>query len=341
MSIRSGRYQTGIAVDQSRGAVAMKLAQMRNIVAIAEKGSLRAAARHLGLAQPAISRSLQELERELGVALFERRSQGMVLTPVGASFARRANIVLTEVQHARDEVDQLHGGTAGAVTAALSIIPHIALLPRAIEPFRSRYPNVQLRVIEGPYATVETGLRDGGIDFYVGPPPERSLPADLRQEPLFDNKRVILCRKAHPLAAATSLRELTGAQWLTTSITHRAQEELGEVFAKHSLPAPRLAVRSQSALTMMVFLMHSDLLAMVPVEWLSFSPTAGALVALPVKEALPAPPIVAVKRTGVPLTPAAECLLDLIRRGSGRMRGTQQTGTSLPQARRASMRRTA
>jgi LysR family transcriptional regulator of abg operon len=296
----------------------MKLTQLRNIVAIAERGSLRAAARHLGLAQPAVSRSLQELERDLGVPLFERRTQGMVLTPIGVSFARRASIILTEVRHAREEVDQLHGGTTGTVVAAMSIIPHIALLPQAIRPFRARYPKVQLHVIEGLYPTVEAGLRDGSIDFYVGPPPERALSQDLLQEKLFDNTRIVLCRKMHPLAKATSLRELTDAEWLTTSITHRAQEELGEVFASYDLPAPRLAIRSQSALTMIISLQHSDLLAMVPDQFKALPVTAGALVAIPVQETLPSRPTVTVRRGGVPLTPAAEFLIDLIRRGHKR-----------------------
>jgi LysR family transcriptional regulator, regulator of abg operon len=313
----------------------MKLTQLRNIVAIAERGSLRAAARHLGLAQPAVSRSLQELERDLGVPLFERRTQGMVLTPIGVSFARRASIILTEVRHAREEVDQLHGGTTGTVVAALSIVPHIALLPQAIRPFRARYPKVQLHVIEGSYPTVETGLRDGSIDFYVGPPPERALPQDLLQEKLFDNKRIILCRKLHPLAKASSLRELTEAEWLTTSITHRAQEELGEVFASHHLPAPRLALRSQSALTLIVSLMHSDLLAMVPDQLESLPVTADALVAISVRETLPSRPTVTVRRGGVPLTPAAEFLIDLIRRGQTRSRPLPEVRSPPPRSRTA------
>src|SRR5262249_8002374 len=91
----------------------MKLNQMRDVVAIAERGSLRAAARHLSLAQPALTRSVHELERELGVPLFERRARGMILTPMGEAFVRRANAVLSEVRRARDEVEQLHGGTRG------------------------------------------------------------------------------------------------------------------------------------------------------------------------------------------------------------------------------------
>ena len=69
----------------------MKLHQIRDLLAVADKGSLRAAARHLGLAQPSISRSIRELERELGVPLLERRARGTVLTPTGQRFAGRAS----------------------------------------------------------------------------------------------------------------------------------------------------------------------------------------------------------------------------------------------------------
>jgi LysR family transcriptional regulator of abg operon len=230
----------------------MKLHQFRNIAAIAERGSLRAAARHLGLAQPALSRSLQELEHELGVQLFERRARGMTPTPVGEAFVRRANNIMTEVRRAKEEVEQLHGGASGSVTAAMSIVPHLAIVPQALRPFRARYPDVELRLIEGLYPMIESDLKDGMLDFYVGPPPEQNLPAELMVEKVFDNERKIFCRKGHPLAGAKALRELVGAEWLTTSITYNAEQELGELFVRNRLPMPRLALRSQSALTMIV-----------------------------------------------------------------------------------------
>jgi LysR family transcriptional regulator, regulator of abg operon len=62
----------------------MKLHHLRNVVAVVERGSLRAGAKHLGLAQPAVSRSIKELEQELGLVLFERNKFGMTLTAPGA-----------------------------------------------------------------------------------------------------------------------------------------------------------------------------------------------------------------------------------------------------------------
>jgi DNA-binding transcriptional LysR family regulator len=292
----------------------MKLSQMRDVVAIAERGSLRAAARHLSLAQPALTRSVHELERELGVPLFERRARGMILTPMGEAFIRRANAVLSEVRRARDEVEQLHGGTRGRVVAGLSLAAHIELLPAALRPFRARYPQVQLHVIEGWYPTLETGLKDGTVDFYVGPKHERSASAELVEEHLFENTRIVLGRKGHPLSKARSLRDLVDAEWATTTVTFKAEEELREVFEAHGLPAPRLALQSQSALTMIVALANSDLLTMVPIQWTKFTAVSQALAPIFVKETFRAPTIVTVRRAGLPLTPAAEFLLDLLRR---------------------------
>jgi LysR family transcriptional regulator, regulator of abg operon len=294
----------------------MKLNQLRDAVAVAERGSLRAAARHLGAAQPALSRSIHELERELGVPLFERRARGMVLTPMGEVLVRRAAAVLGEVRRAREEIDQLHGGVGGSVVAALSSVAHMALLPHALRAFRTRYPQVHLRIHEGVYPSAEAGLKDGTIDVYIGPTPGRSRAPELSEEKLFDNRRTILGRKGHPLAKARSLRELTAAEWAwaATSVTHDAEAELVELFQRHRLQAPRLALTATSALTLIVALMHSDLLALVPIQWTIFAPTARELVPIAVREPIGAPPIVAIRRAGLPLTPAAEFLVDLMRR---------------------------
>ncbi|MGH6990952.1 MAG: LysR substrate-binding domain-containing protein [Stellaceae bacterium] len=309
----------------------MKLNQLRDVIAIAERGSLRAAARHLGLAQPALSRSIHELERELNAPLFERRARGMTLTPMGAAFVRRASVALKEIQRAGEEVEQLKGGTGGMIVAGLSIAAHLALLPHALGPFRKRYPDVRLHIIEGLFPTLELGLKDGNIDFYVGPRPGRGLPSELVEEKLLDNTRTILGRKGHPLGKARSLHDLTEAEWATTSITLHAEDELDALFTSRQLPKPRLVLRSQSALTLIVSLAYSDLLAMVPRQWTAFDITAGALAPILVKEKLSAPPMVMIRRGGLPLTPAADFFVDLMRRQS--LRATRPDPATVPIAR--------
>jgi LysR family transcriptional regulator of abg operon len=297
----------------------MKLRQFSEITAISDHGSIRAAARYMMIAQPVLTRSLAELERELGAPLFERRARGVVATPFGVAFVRRANLILQEVRRAREEVEQLKGATSGNVTVGLSIASHLSLLPSALRPFRERFPDVRLHIIEGFYPTLEFGLRDGAIDFYIGPDSGQNILPELSKEALFQGRRAILCRVDHPLASRRSLSDLRGADWITTSITAEAEDEIGIIFERYKLPPPKLSLRSQSALTLMICLANSDLLAMVPMQWTEFAPFKGFLTSIEVREELAAPPIVLVKRADLPLTPAATHLLDLMRRAQLRL----------------------
>ncbi len=296
----------------------MKFNAMRDFLAVAERGSLRAAARHLGSAQPAISHSIRELEKDLGVVLFERHSTGVVLTSMGEVFQRRAMTVFHELRRAREELDQLRGEVHGRLRVALASVPHIALLPNALRPFRQRYPNVTMELIDSVYPRMETELLDGSLDCYIGPAPIEPA-SGLLLEKLFDNNRVIVGRKGHPLAGATSLHELSGAEWITTSITHKAEEELGPLFAQHGLPAPRVVVQSHSSLTFLVSMAYSDFLMMLPVQWVQSPLWRDAVQQISVRELLPAPPICLLKRSGLPLTPAAEYFCDMMRRAVQQM----------------------
>lgn len=302
----------------------MKLHHFEEVVAIAERGSVRAASRHLGVAQPALTRSLAALERELGAPLFERRARGVVATPLGLAFIARSRSILSEVRRTREEVDQLSGSGTGTVTVGLSIAAHLALLPSSLRPFQARYPNIKLHIIEGFYPTLETRLRDGSVDFYIGPEGGAKAMPDLSLEVLFQNRRVVMCRAGHPLVGATSLSDLVGQDWVTTSITSEDSAELNAFFARYDLAAPRLAVRSQSALTLLTCLANSDLLAMVPGQWQDFEMTGRALTTIKVKEELTAPALVVVRRADLPLTPAALYLLDLMRKAKSQLEPPDQ-----------------
>jgi DNA-binding transcriptional LysR family regulator len=294
----------------------MKFSAVRDFLAVAERGGLRAAARHLGMAQPVITRSIQELEKELGVALFERSAKGVRLTPMGHTFLRRAHAVRSELQKAKEEIDQLRGEAHGTVTVCCSSVPHLALLPHALNDFRKRFPDVVVHLIDAVFPNVETSLIEGRVDCYVGPTPAK-LPRELQAELLFENTRIILGRKGHPLAKARSLKELVDARWVTTTVTHKAEDELGPLFAEHGLPPPREAMRAQSALSFLVAMAYTDLLMMVPVQWVQFPLWRDVLEQIHVKEPLLAPPVCIVKRAGLPLTPAADYFCDMVRRAAG------------------------
>ncbi|WP_290873917.1 LysR substrate-binding domain-containing protein [Aquabacterium sp.] len=292
----------------------MKLTQLRDLVAIVEHGSLRAAARQLDIAQPLLTRSVRALEKDLGVILFDRQALGMTLTPAGKVFHQRACVIVNEARRARDELTQVLGEGQGTLVAGLSIMPHAGLLPGALPGFRRRYPNVRLQLIEGLFPDLESRLREGSVDFYMGAAP-RLMPAPgLVVETLFHNTRAVVGRKGHPLSQAGSLKELAGADWATTSIDYNASEDLVRLFGRYDLPPPKVALQAGSALSLMVALAQTDLLAMLPRQWGDFPLTADALQVIPVREVLPAPDIVLIRRPDLPLTPAGEHLVDLMLR---------------------------
>jgi LysR family transcriptional regulator, regulator of abg operon len=296
----------------------MKLNTIRDFLAVAERGSMRAAGRHLDVAQPALSRSIQELEKELGVALFERQTKGVTLTPMGEAFLRRAKAVRSELTRAKDEIDQMRGELHGSIRVCLSTAAHMALMPNALGPFRQRYPDVVVNIVDALLPSVEQELKDGTVDCYVGPAFE-SVPSELTAEKLFDSTRVILGRKGHPLAHAKSLVELVDAEWVTTSVTHRVDDELTPLFTQHGLPAPKVVVQAHSAFSFLFAVAYSDLLMVLPVQWTRAPLFRDALQIIPVKEVPPTAPICIVKRTGLPLTPAAEYFCDMMRRASEHM----------------------
>lgn len=298
----------------------MKLHHLRDLLAVTEKGSIRAAAKHLGLGQPALSRSLRDLEQELGVPLLDRRPHGAVLTELGELFSRRAGAAFNELRRAREEIEQHQGAVHGQIVICLSSLSHIALLPSALTPFRTRYPQVELRILEGAYPSVERRLVDGTIDFFVGPLTSAVIAPGLQQENLFDNYRIVIARKDHPLVQATSLADLIQADWITTSITNDPGAEFNDLFLTHGLPPPRLALRADSLLTMMISMISTDMLAISPRQYATTPLLAGMVRRVPIRERLAGPSVFLIQRASIPLTPAAEYLADLLRRAAVRQR---------------------
>jgi LysR family transcriptional regulator of abg operon len=240
----------------------------------------------------------------------------VALTPMGEVFLRRAQALRSEMRRAQDEIDQLKGERHGQLRICLSSGAHMALFPGALRPFRQRFPDVSLEIFDAVLPRVERELIDGTLDFYVGPAYDEPS-GELLVENLFENERVVMARKGHPLAGAKSLAELVDAEWITTSVTHKAEDELSPVFLSRGLPAPRIVVQGYSALTFFFTVANSDLLMMLPVQWETSEPFAGLLTRIDVGDKLAAPPITIVRRAALPLTPAGEYFCDMIRRSAG------------------------
>ncbi|OVZ54316.1 hypothetical protein CDO44_26575 [Pigmentiphaga sp. NML080357] len=300
----------------------MKLHHLRDFVAIAEAHSVRGAARALGLAQPALTRSLRELEGELGTPLLERHARGVVLTPIGEAFYRRAHAAMAEIRRGQDEVAQLLGTPSGSVTVGLSSAVWLAMAAEAHEAFRQKYPGVRLRMVEGFFSTLEGRLQDGTLDFYIGPRPARPIGDSYKVELLFQNQRVVVGRKGHPKRNAKRLAELVGEDWILTGVQERVEAEFEDVFAAQGLPPPVPMTQAESMVGVAALLCSTNALAMLPKQWFHSELFAGVIEPIALKDVIDGPDIVQISRAGVPLTPAATYLATLFERIAGALRST-------------------
>ncbi|MEG3143151.1 LysR substrate-binding domain-containing protein [Sphingomonas sp. RT2P30] len=294
----------------------MKLHHLRNVVAVVERGSLRAGARHLGLAQPAVSRSIKELEQELGVVLFERNKFGMTLTRAGEVFVRRAKAIQAEFARTLEEMEHLKGEDRGIITVGCSSAALIAMVPTIVNRFHVRFPNIRIKLVEGSLPMLETEIRDGLVELYYGPVSPGFADPALLIETLFENERMIIARRGHPLRSATSLAELVGASWVTTPMAIDSDNEVNSVFVAAGLPPPRIVMQASSAMNLAVIVATSDLLAPVPQQWMEIIRATGLMERIAVSEVSKAPTICSVRRANIPLTPAAEFLDDLAKRAA-------------------------
>lgn len=162
----------------------MQMQHIQAIVAIAEAGSIRAAARHLGKTQPALTKTIRQLEDELQVPVFRRTSRGVVLTEIGSAVLLRAKSISAELRRLNDEVAQMRGGQAGSVSIHVSPVGAVLILPRAMHHFRRVLPGVDVQIANGLYPSALPPLREGQIDMLFGPAPAPEEARDLNVEPL-------------------------------------------------------------------------------------------------------------------------------------------------------------
>lgn len=142
----------------------MTLTQLSYIVAVATHGSFGLAARKCHVTQPTLSMQIQKLEDLLGVIIFDRSKQPVVLTPIGARLVEQARIILREAERLQEIVREESGQIQGDFR--LGIIPTIApyLLPLFLQKFMDRYPLVNLTVEELETASIVQRLKEDTLD---------------------------------------------------------------------------------------------------------------------------------------------------------------------------------
>jgi LysR family nitrogen assimilation transcriptional regulator len=145
----------------------MELRSLFYFIRIADLGSITRAASHLRVAQPALTRQVQRLEDELGVALFTRVNRGVRLTEAGQKLHESASRILRDVERTGDEIRAHDAHPSGKII--LGVTPTICpvLVPELFSRMRLHYPMIELKVVHAGMVRLEEMLIDGRIDLAV------------------------------------------------------------------------------------------------------------------------------------------------------------------------------
>ncbi len=180
----------------------MNLHQLRIFVTVAKRGSFSRAAEELRISQPSASIQVADLERALGVDLFEQEGRQIHLTEAGRLLEDYGRRILALAEEARTAVGETAGLRRGHLAVGASPTPGTYLLPRIIAAFQERYPQVSIALHIA--ATPEVGERLMRHDLDVGIVGVKMHTPGLQAEPFLDDEIVLVAAPTHPLAAAGS-----------------------------------------------------------------------------------------------------------------------------------------
>jgi DNA-binding transcriptional LysR family regulator len=154
----------------------MDIYQLKTFVAVAREGSITRASEVLHLSQPAVSAHIKAIEDTLGLALFERTSRGMSLTPEGERLLAKAEQTLGAHRELMDEATRIKGGLTGKLRLGAGSNSNHAAIGRLLTILSERCPDVEVALKHGTSVDILAGIRNGTLDagFYneVGEPDE-------------------------------------------------------------------------------------------------------------------------------------------------------------------------
>lgn len=229
------------------------LQQLQAFVAVAERGSFRAAADHIALSAPALSRRIDKLETILGARLFNRTTREVELTPLGRVFLERCRAALDDLESAMLGISDIAASRSGRVTVAC--VPSAALhfLPSVVRSFSERYPLIRIRVMDEAASLVLTSVVSGESDFGISL--MGSQVPDVDFEPIHTDPFVLAVPRGHALAARQTLvwSELENERLIAVARSSGNRQLLDDALAKAGVnPSYRFEVSHIGTLLGMV-----------------------------------------------------------------------------------------
>ncbi|MBB5172310.1 LysR family transcriptional regulator [Texcoconibacillus texcoconensis] len=176
----------------------MEMRQLEYFLEITKQKSFTKAAEQLLFAQPAISKGIKSLEKELGLQLFHRSDKKITLTDEGDVFLKHAKAILSQVNNAKLEMAELRGLEKGVVNIGLPSMAGSYFFPKIIVDFKRIYPHIDISIFEAGTKQIQAMIEQGKID--MGAVVLDDTNNNLETVPFLEEEMVVCLPKEHPLA---------------------------------------------------------------------------------------------------------------------------------------------
>lgn len=300
----------------------MKDHSLRALLAVAQAGTIRGAARALNLSQAALTKSLRELEADVGAELLVRSYRGVRLTEAGRILHDHAKVARQQLQMAQTEIRALAGSTHERLAIGVTPMVALSVLSDTWAHFRRLRPTVALCLREGLPSIVTPALLNGELDFAVVMADSALVHEKLLFQPIMPTSFQVVGRAGHPARGVTEVARLLDYEWILSLHPGSYSERVLNWLAAENLGAPRRIVDCNSTLSNWQLVRSTDMLTILPSAF--FHPPsigAGDNGLMPFGVALPDASVGILRLKNAPLSPTATLLAELfavyLRRWSG------------------------
>lgn len=320
----------------------LKPKHLHLLLALDDFRNIGKAANHSNVTQPAISKALSELERGLGVKLFDRNARGIEPTVYGECMIRHARAMLLELAQARDELRGLVAGTSGRVSVgALASTVH-TLLPRSLALLKTRSPGTSVILKENVQEVLLPDLLAGKLDLLLGRLPPRETARGLDERTLFAQPVAIVCGKHNQLAKRKQLNwsDLQDVPWVIPPLGSLLREPVEMEFEEHGMSLPGNPVETISASVIVRYLQLSEAVAVMAADIAQYYKGLGVVSVLPLNFSRQVQPIGIVWNRSRPLSPSAKLMMQCLEDTAGQIiaeREADFASLDTPQAKRAAV----
>lgn len=261
----------------------MDTRQLQHFLALLEHGNFARAADAVHLSQPAFSRSIQQLEQQLGVSLFDRGRHGAAPTVYARAALPHVRALFAAREALLQEIQAVQGLETGELAVGTGPYPAIGLMDQVAARFIDRYPGIRLRLHTANWEALRHDLLAHEIELFVADTRELGTDPALAITPLPQRAGGIFCRRNHPLAWQHSLpwSALLSYPFALTRLPDAIEATLQQLSAPHGGLTRRIECDNVAMLLAMVA--GSDAISMAPVSVIHAQLEAGTLVMLPVE----------------------------------------------------------